>query len=63
MKRKTAKWMLVSRNVSFSRMIPKPETFVADVYECSCCHNKANNHEPLPETCFWCKADMRGEQE
>lgn len=61
MRRKTAKWMLVDSNVRLTRAHPKSEMFVADVYECSCCHNKANNHDPLPDVCPWCKAYMKGE--
>lgn len=58
MRPKTARWMLIDRNVRFVRMLPEQESFVADAYECSNCHNKTNDHEPLPDTCPWCKADM-----
>lgn len=55
-----AEWKLIAENVKYTRVLPKKAEFIADTYECTNCHNKVNNREPLPKVCPWCEARMKG---
>lgn len=58
-----ATWKLIATDVHLSHQLPTYEEFTADIYECTNCHNKANDRNGLPDVCPWCRADMRGETE
>ncbi len=57
-----AAWKLIETDVRLSCYLPTISSFVADIYECTNCHNKANDRNGLPDICPWCGADMRGEK-
>lgn len=54
----TATWKLTKTNVRLSCHLPTRATFIANTYECTNCHNIANDRNGLPEVCPWCKAEM-----
>ena len=53
-----ATWKLIATDVHLNHQLPAHEEFVANIYECTSCHNKINDRNGLPEVCPWCKADM-----
>lgn len=53
-------WRRIASNVRMSHQLPEHEEFMADIYECAQCHNKANDRDGLPRVCPWCGARMEG---
>ena len=56
-----ATWKLKETDVRLSRHLPTRASFIANIYECTNCHNKINDRNGLPEVCPWCRAEMRGD--
>lgn len=53
-----ATWKLIKTNVRLSCYLPTKASFIANLHECTNCHNIANDRNGLPEVCPWCKAEM-----
>ena len=58
-----AHWELFDVGVRLSHQQPSYREFVANLYECTSCHNKVNDICGLPSVCPWCGEMMdKGEQ-
>lgn len=53
-----ARWELLDTDVHLSHQLPAFRGFMANVYECTSCHNKENDLDGLPDVCPWCGALM-----
>ena len=53
-----ATWKLKETDVRLSCQLPTKASFIANLYECTNCHNIANDRNGLPKVCPWCKAEM-----
>lgn len=49
-----ARWELLDTDVHLSHRLPAFREFMANVYECTSCHNKENDIDGLPDVCPWC---------
>lgn len=54
----TATWKLIKTDVRLSCHLPTKASFIANLYECTNCHNIANDRNGLPDVCPWCRAKM-----
>lgn len=56
-------WKLIATDVHLSHQLPTYEDFVANMYECTNCHNKVNDRNGLPNVCPWCGSEIGGESD